>query len=250
MSLPDSANVPLLFLQFVRIVQEKGEIGRRRLDLAAAEHQDAELEPPVNVGEDLAPVLEIVEPDQRFGIDEFGEELAGSVVGGDAGGHQQPDAALGGDDSVGQFGKDHVGVHVALGRQGEIARAADVGQGLLGAIACLDVGGIQFGIGRLEPFDKLSAAGRVDRAGDFGGGEGEKLPLLEFHPLPGRIADDAIEARIAGPRKTSGNRRFPLHGLVVDRRVGDEAVLPQPRSPTGRPAACRAAPNGATGPTA
>ncbi len=101
-----------------------------------------------------------------------------------------------GHDAVGQFGEDHVGVDVALGGQGEIARLAHVGQRALGKLSRLDVGGVEFRLGRLELFDEFSAVGRLDRAGDLRRGEREELPLLQFHPFPGRIADDAIEARL------------------------------------------------------
>ncbi len=213
----------ILRFQVAHGVGEEDEIGVRCSYLRAAEHQYAKLEPAIHIGKDALAILEIVQFDQRLGRHQFVEELAGGVVGGDAGRDEQAGASAGGEQLVSQLGEEHVSVDVAARRQREAAASANVRQGAVGDIFGRDIAGEQFGIVFLQFGDRVAAASGADGVGDARRGEGEELAFLEFEPFPGRIADDAVEAAV-GPMEDGGESGWPIERLGMDVAIGDETV--------------------------
>jgi hypothetical protein len=123
-------------------------------------------------------ILEIVQLDERSGIHQGVEEIAGGVIGSDAGRNKKAGASAGSDELSGQFGEKHVGVDVAARRQRVFAAAANVAQGAVGSLLGRCVAREQFGIAVSQFGDQLAAAGGADGVGDVRSGEGEKLAFL------------------------------------------------------------------------
>ena len=98
-------NVALLRFQVAHRMSKEHEIGRRRLDAAAAEHQRGELERAVHVGKQTLSILEVVQQDQGFVRRQSAEELFCRLVAGDSRGDQQTDAPARRNDEPGQFRK-------------------------------------------------------------------------------------------------------------------------------------------------
>ena len=107
-------DVPLLIFQFFDVVDEEHEVGCLYDSCSTAEIQDAELERRMNVRKEDLLVLEVVQPNQPIRFGDRREEILGRLVGRDARGREQPDAAVRGDQLIGQFGEHRVGVDVAL----------------------------------------------------------------------------------------------------------------------------------------
>src|SRR3989304_440154 len=97
-------------------------------DVRSQSADNAEFEGGVNVGKEDSFVLEVIEPDEAIRFSDGGEEVFGRFVRGDAGGREQADAAVGGDELVGQLGEDGVEIDVAAAGERIFSRRAAVGQ--------------------------------------------------------------------------------------------------------------------------
>ncbi len=80
--------------------------------------------------------------------------------------------------------------------------------------------------------DQFAAGGGIGGGGDFGRGQREEFAFLELDAFPGRVADDAVEARFAvhiAPGQWPGAKYFgepfaPIEAGRVFFRVMHEAV--------------------------
>jgi len=189
--------VALRVVQLLDPVGKKHEIGLRGLGSLAVIIDDGKLERRMNVGKKILLILKIIQSDQAVRVGNGREEVFRGHVRRDARGHEQADAALGGNESVGQFGEDRVGIDVAFSRQRILAARAAIRQHGIGRGQRLLVALIKGRILRFQFGDHLAAFGGVGGCGDFRGGQREELALLEFDAFPRRIANDAIEARLA-----------------------------------------------------
>ena len=128
-----------------------------------------------------------------------------------------------GDNAAGEFREQRVGVQIAAAGQREPSAAADVGQDSRGATLGGLVVGKQARVGGFESGDAGAAVGGGDRLGHSRGAECEPFPLLNFQPLPGRIAEHHIEARLR-PGEDSGKQFLPGPPARIDGRVFHQAV--------------------------
>ena len=145
-----------------------------------------------------AAVLEVVDAGDAAGGGDGLEEAGGGLVGVDAGGGEQADEAAGFDETQGAFDEEGVEVDVAAAEQGIVAGGADdltqaVGAGL----------GLVEGFGQrvallAQAADAFAAGGGGGGAGEVGIAGGEPFDFLELDAVPGRIADDGVEAALGG----------------------------------------------------
>ena len=182
------------------VVEEEGAVGLGEEALLAAEDEGAEFEAGVDIREEgrkvcsETTVFEVEEAaDAAAGGDGF-EEAGGGLVGVDAGGGEQADNAVGFGQAHGALDEEGVEVDVAAAEQGVVGGSADELAEAVGA----QFGGVEIGGEGVALVAQLLDAAA---AGGGGGGEGEirraggkPFDLLELDAVPGRVADDGVEA--------------------------------------------------------
>jgi hypothetical protein len=150
----------------------------------------------VDAGEDEGLVLEVVEAGQVLAVDQIGEVVLGGVVHGDAGGYDEAGVAVGGEQVAVVLGEEGVGVDVAAAAQGEAAAGADQVGLAAGLADSLLPAAPEGRIFAGEGCDRLLSGGGVGGGGDLWGAGGEEFLLLQLDPLPGRVAEDQVEAAV------------------------------------------------------
>ena len=182
--------------------QEKAAMGLRERALRAADDQSTELKSGVDVGKEgrlvgsEAAVLEVVDAgDAARGGDGL-EEAGGGLVGVDAGGGEQADQAVWFDQAQGPFDEERIQIYVAAAQQGVVAGGADDLAQAVGARFGFVEGLGQRIAGFPQAADFSTAGGGGGGAGQLGIAGGEPFDFLELDAVPGRIADDGVEAAL------------------------------------------------------
>ena len=182
------------------VVEEEGTVGLGEAALFTAEDEGAEFEAGVDVGKEgrqigsQAAVLEVEEATDAAAGGYGFEEAGGGLVGVDAGGGEQADDAVRFDHTHGTFDEEGVEVDVAAAQQRIVAAGAYQLPEAVGA----QLGGVEFGRQWVALIAQLLDAAA---AGGGGGGKGEfwrtgcePFDLLQLDAVPGRVADDGVEA--------------------------------------------------------
>src|SRR5579885_3287767 len=113
--------------------EEEGELAARYG--FAAQRQQAELHAAVHCGEQAVAVFEVEQGGELAALVEVGEEVLAGGVGGDACGHDEAGAALGGEQAADGLGEDGVGVDVARASKRVAAAVAEELAGGFGGVA-------------------------------------------------------------------------------------------------------------------
>ena len=176
----------------VQVERAAGRLG----EWLPARDEDAELEGCMDIREEHLLVLEVVQrPQAALGRDRA-EEGGGGLVGGDAGRGQQTDHSPRADERHRPLHEQGVEVHVAAGQPGIVAARARHPEGGIGPLVRpLEVGGERISAAAQRPDHALAVRGALG-VGDLRAAGGEPLHLLELHPVPGRVADDRVEAPV------------------------------------------------------
>ena len=148
----------------------------------------------MNVGEEDLAVLKVEQAaDASAGGDRF-EEAGGGLVGVDAGGGEQADDAVGLDQVHGALDEERIEVDVAAAEQRVVAAGADQLAEAVGA----QLGGVEVGGQRIaliaQLFNAATAGGCGRGKRQSGRAGGEPFDLLQLDAVPGRVADDGVEA--------------------------------------------------------
>ena len=193
----------------------------------------------MNVREEDLAVFEIEEAaDAAAGGDGF-EEAGGGLVGVDAGGDEEADDAVGFGQAHGALDEEGVEVDVAAAEKWVVVGGADELAEAVGA----QFGGVEIGgegVALLaQLLDAAAAGGGGGGEGEIRGAGGEPFDLLQLDAVPGRVADDGVEAAgglvVLPAAPDAGEGDFPveegfavgdLFGAVPDLGVlGPQGVL-------------------------
>ena len=183
------------------VVQEETAFGGALVGFRGCD-ESAELEASMNVGEErrlveAAPaVLKVVELAQTPRCCERPEKRGGSLVGGDAGRDQEPNRAGGPDELKGALDEQRIKVDVALGKQRIVAAFPGHCSRPFGLLFGLPELACECRAGSGHRSRQLPSNGSFFGLGNFRVAKGEPLDLRELDALPGRVADDSIEAAL------------------------------------------------------
>jgi len=125
-------------------------------------------------------VLEIIQGAECLVVHQVSKKVLGGIIGSDAAGDQKANQSIGCDQVSGEFGKEHIGVHIAPAGVRETAAVAHVGEGLFGGDLGVVIAFPEIGVSLFKSPDEFATVSSIHRTGDVGGRKREEFPLLEL----------------------------------------------------------------------